>query len=357
MGKKTWLASLAAAALSFMVAACGNQGTGGGNTNTSGGSNSGNTAGGSTATSNAAGGSGSSGNHRTYTLGVAIANMPDPFYVSEYYGMVQEAQKEGNIKLLLADAGGYTQVAKQVSQLQNFMTQNVDAVLLAATSPSGTKAVVEQLNQHHIPVINFTSATDGPVVTYIGSSQQQLGEDQAKTMIELLGGKGNVVMLPGPAGVSWAIDRAQAFKNYIQAHSSIQIVKEEWEDSSPTAGYNTMANLLRAIPNIDGVYTGSDFLGDGAVDAIKAAGKGGKIVVTTAVLEPQTLTYIKSGLLQMTAAQRAVTIGETAVKAAIDVLNGKTVPKTISVPDMIVTSKNVDSVDMSQIMAPAGFKP
>jgi ABC-type sugar transport system substrate-binding protein len=347
--KKSWFTSAVAVLLGMAVTACGSPGTnnaGGANGDSS---NSANTANSTSATAPS--------KHKLYTIGVAIANLPDPFFVSEYYGMVQQAKKDGNVKLLLADAGGYANVATQVSQLQNFLTQNVDAVILAATSPSGTKPIVEQLNQHHIPVINFTSKTDGPIVTYIGSSNQQLGEDEAKAMIKLLGGKGNVVMVNGPAGVSWAIDRSQAFKNYIQSHSSIKIVKEEWEESSPTAGYNTMANILHAVPKIDGVYTGSDFLGDGAVGAIKAAGKGGKIVVTTAVLEPQTLTYIKNGQIQMTAAQRAVVIGEKAVQAAIDTLNGKHIPKKISVPDLIVTSENVDSVDMSQIMAPSGFKP
>jgi ABC-type sugar transport system substrate-binding protein len=294
---------------------------------------------------------------KTYTIGVALANLPDPFQVSQYYGMVEEAKKEGNVKLILADAGGYNNVAKQVSQLQNFITQHVDAVILIACSPSGTQSAVEQLKAHNIPVINVGSKTNGPTVTYVGSDNKQIGEDEAIQMVDLLHGKGSVIMLSGPAGASWAVIRSQAFQAYIKAHSSINIVKEQWEDSSPMAGLNTMSNLLNVFPNVNGVYTGSDFLGDGAADAIKAAGKTGQMVITTAVLEPETVSYIKNNRIQMTAAQRGVLIGSKSVQATMDALNGKTVPALISVPDLIVTPSNIGTVDMSQIQAPADFKP
>jgi protein TorT len=77
---------------------------------------------------------------KTYTIAFLTANMPDPFYVSIYYGAVQEAKKLGNVKLILMDAGSYSNVSKQVNQISDAVADKVDAIVLAATSPAGTQS-------------------------------------------------------------------------------------------------------------------------------------------------------------------------------------------------------------------------
>jgi len=297
---------------------------------------------------------------KQYTIGVLIANMPDPFYVSEYYGFVKEAKALGNVKLIEMDAGGYQNVSKQVNQIDELISDKVDAIAIAATSPDGTEAAVNRAWKAGIPVICFTSLTKGKIGFYVGSSQQQLGEDQAKYMIKTLNSKGNVVMINGPAGVSWSIERAQAFKEYMSKYPDIHILAEKWGPSDRITGLNTLNNLLQTFPNINGVYTGSDYNGCGAAASLVAAGKSGKIVLTTAVMEPDTENYIKQGVISMTAAQRGVSIGVTTLKDAIAYLQKKSIPAVVSVPDCMVTKDSVKSLsaaDLGTLQPPASFKP
>ncbi|HUW64801.1 MAG TPA: sugar ABC transporter substrate-binding protein [Spirochaetia bacterium] len=298
-----------------------------------------------------------SGSAKTYTVAFLTANMPDPFYVSIYYGAVQEAKQLGNVKIIMLDAGGYSNVSQQANQIDEAVADKVDAIDLAATSPAGTASAVARAWQAGIPVIGYTSATNGKTAFYVGSSQQQLGEDQAKYMVQTLNGKGNVVMIDGPAGVSWAVQRSQAFKDYVAKYPGIHILAEKWGPSDRPTGMTTMENLLQTFPNIDGVYTGSDANGDGVAAALVAAGKAGKIVLTTAVMEPDTKTYIEKGVINMTAAQQGVTIGATTVKDTIAYLQKQAIPDNVSVPDLVVTKQNVGSVDLSTIQQPADFKP
>ncbi len=294
---------------------------------------------------------------KEYVIGVAIANMPDPFFVSVYYGMVEQA-KEMGAKLIMADAGGYANVAKQVSQMDDFIVKKVDGIALVAVDPAGTASVVQKAADAKIPVINLISKTNGPVISYVGSSQQELGEHQAEYMVKALNGKGNVVMVPGPAGASWAVERAQAFEAYMAKNApEIKILSKKWTPSTREAGMNQMQDFIQTFPKIDGVYTGSDTVGFGVARAILAANMGGKIVMTTAVMERDTEKLIREGTIMMSAAQQAVLIGREAIKSLVKHLNGEKISNNIVIHDKVVTKETVGTLDLSTIRSPEGFRP
>ena len=101
-------------------------------------------------------------------------------------------------------------------------------------------------------------------------------------MAKALKGKGNVVMLRGPAGTSWAQIRGNAFKKAYGRDRSP--TSRSWASSSrsplPQDGMRLMEDFMQTYPQIDGVYNGADMTGVGAAQALRAAGKSGKVVIT-----------------------------------------------------------------------------
>ena len=141
---------------------------------------------------------------KQYTIGVLLPQMSNPHFIGQAYGYIDEAEKLG-AKVILYDAGGYQYIDKQISQMEDLVASKVDAVDLVAINGAGTISAVDSAVRRGIPVINCNVMTDSDkVVTRIRSDDLMVGRMQADFMAKALHGKGNVVMLRGPAGTSWA---------------------------------------------------------------------------------------------------------------------------------------------------------
>src|SRR5438874_1022855 len=152
---------------------------------------------------------------KQYRIGVSIPHLANPHYVGQAYGYIDEAQNLG-AQVTLLEAGGYEHLDKQVSQVEDLVASKVDAIILAAVSGPGTVGVVENAVAAGIPVINVNVMTDSDkVVARIRSDDDVIGRMQADFMGDRLKGAGNVVMLRGAPGTSWAEIRGNAFRKRV----------------------------------------------------------------------------------------------------------------------------------------------
>ena len=223
-----------------------------------------------------------------YTIGVLLPMLSNPHFVGQAYGYIDEANHLG-ARVILHDAGGYQYIEKQVSQMEDLIASKVDAIDLVATNGSATVPAVDEAIRHGIPVINCNVMTDSNKVSArIRSDDSVAGRMEADYMAKALNGKGDVVMLRGPAGTSWAQIRGDSFKKRMaEVAPGIKIVGEQYSQSTPAEGMRLMEDFMQTYPHIDGVYNGADMTAIGANQSILAAGKGGKIV-TTAVTSNRT---------------------------------------------------------------------
>lgn len=295
---------------------------------------------------------------KQYTIGVLLPQLVDPHFVFEAYGCVDEAQKLG-VKVVMLEAGGYQHLDRQVSQVEDLIAMKVDAIFMSAVSGPGTVGAVERAVAAGIPVItgNSTSDTD-KVSTWVRSDDVVIGQMQADAMAQFLKGKGNVVMLRGPAGTSWAENRGNAFKKRLaEEYPGLKVIGEQYLLSSPVDGMRVMEDFLQTYPKIDGVYNGSDAMADGAAQAVVASGNSGKIVITTTDFQPDTERFLRQGTISAAVIQQAVLIGRIGIRATVNILEKRPVPKTILVPLILATKENVANIDLSGVRAPLGWKP
>jgi ABC-type xylose transport system substrate-binding protein len=165
---------------------------------------------------------------------VSIPHLANPHYVGQAYGYIDEAQSLG-AQVTLLEAGGYEHLDKQVSQVEDLIASKVDAIIIAAVSGPGTIGAVEAAAAAGIPVINVNVMTDSDkVVTRIRSDDDVIGRMQADFMGERLKGTGNVVMLRGAPGTSWAEIRGNAFRKQLAAkYPNVKVLGEQYSQSTP----------------------------------------------------------------------------------------------------------------------------
>jgi len=295
---------------------------------------------------------------KAYRLGVSIPHLANPHYVGQAYGYIDEAQRLG-AQVTLLEAGGYEHLDKQVSQVEDLIASKVDAIIIAAVSGPGTVGAVEAAAAAGIPVINVNVMTDSDkVVTRIRSDDDVIGRMQADFMRERLKGTGNIVMLRGAPGTSWAEIRGNAFRKQLAAkYPNVKVLGEQYSQSTPADGLRLMEDFLQTYPQINGVYNGADSTAVGAAQAVKGAGKVGSIVMTATDFQLDTEKFIREGVISASVLQQPVTMGRWGVRAAISYLEKKAVPPVMFTGLMTATKENLDSLDLTAVRAPAGWTP
>ena len=280
------------------------------------------------------GGGGEGGGPR---IGLSISTLNNPFFVTLRNGAQQAAKKEG-AKLIIADA--QDDAATQQDDVQNFVTQQVDAILINPVDSEAVVPAVQAANQANIPVIALDrGASGGKLETLIASDNVEGGRMAAKELIQLVG-SGPVAQLEGIPGTSPTRDRGQGFEEVINAQDAVQLVSSQTANFLRTEGLNVTENILQSDPGIKGIFAQNDEMAMGAVRALGGrAGSEVKIVGFDGIEDA--LKAIQAGKMNATIAQQPDKIGSLGVENAMKVVDGKSVDKNIPVQVKLVTKENV----------------
>ena len=280
------------------------------------------------------GGGGGEGGQR---IGLSVSTLNNPFFVSLRDG-AQQAADDAGAELVISDAQNDT--AQQQDDVQNFISQQVSAILVNPVDSDAVVPAVEAANDAGIPVIALDrKASGGDVVATIASDNVQGGRMAGEELIRLVG-SGNVAQLEGIPGTDPARDRGQGFQEAIDAQSSVKVVASQTADFDRSEGLTVTENIMQANSDIKGIFAQNDemalgavqALGDQAGDDVKIAGfDGGE----------DALNAIQDGMMNATIAQQPDKMGSLGVETAISVINGESVEENIPVEVNLVTQDNV----------------
>jgi ribose transport system substrate-binding protein len=270
--------------------------------------------------------------HAADKLALVLSTLNNPFFVTLKDGAAAKA-KELGYDLVVLDS--QNDPAKELSNVEDVLNQNVKLVMLNPADSDAAKSSVLAANHKNVPVITLDrSANGGDVVTHIASDNVAGGRMAADLVIKKLGGKGNVVELEGVPGASAARDRGKGFGDEIATAPGIKIIASQTANFDRTQGLNVMENILQAQPDIDAVFAQNDEMALGAVKAIQAANR--KMIVVGFDATDDARAAIKAGAMYGTIAQQPAMIGSLGVEAADKVLKGQSVPKFTGVPLQVV---------------------
>ncbi|WP_322906140.1 ribose ABC transporter substrate-binding protein RbsB [Paenibacillus campi] len=269
------------------------------------------------------------------TIGLSISTLNNPFFVSLKDGVTAEAQKLG-MKVIVVDAQNDS--AKQNNDVDDLLQQGVDALLINPADSAAISSAVQAANNLDIPVITLDRSADkGEVKTLVASNNVKGGQMAAEYLVKILGKGAKVIELQGVPGASATRERGKGFHEV--ADSELDVIASQSADFDRTEGLNVMENLLQAYPNVQGVFAQNDEMALGAIEAIASAGKNIPVIGFDG--SKDAINSIKQGQLTATVAQQPKLIGQMAVEAARDVLQGKKVASFIPAPLNLITKENV----------------
>jgi inositol transport system substrate-binding protein len=281
-------------------------------------------------------------------IGVTMALFDDVWLTLVRNAITKWGQSHPDVDLTIVDASNDS--AKQTGQVENFLAQGMDAVVIlpvdtAATGPM-TKAVVKAGKP--LVYINRLPSNLPKGVVYCGSNSIDAGIMNMEELGKAMGGKGNVVILMGELSNEAAIGRTDGIKKVVkEKFPDIKIVREQTGNWKREQGKTIMENWLASGQEINGVASNNDEMALGAIQAIKAAGKLGKIPVGGTDASHDALEAMDKGELNDTVFQDPVGQGEESVNAAYLLAKKQPNPKVVDgkiwIPYQRVTKENYKS--------------
>lgn len=281
------------------------------------------------------------------TVGVSMALFDDNFLTVLRNGMQDYAKTLDGVTLQVEDA--QNDVAKQQSQIQNFIAAGVDAIVVNPVDTDATAAMSKIAADAGIPLvyvnrepINIDALPEKQA--FVASNEAESGTLETQEVCKLLGGKGKAVVMMGELSNQAARMRTKDVHDVLatDACKGITIVEEQTANWSRTQGADLMTNWLSAGLEFDAVIANNDEMAIGAIQALKAAGRPmDKVVVGGVDATQDALAAMAAGDLDVTVFQNAAGQGKGALDAALKFARGETVEKKVYIPFELVTPANL----------------
>jgi len=267
----------------------------------------------------------------TKTIGVSIQNREAQFYQDMESGMQSQAAKYG-YKLIVVDANRDN--ATQQSQVEDFISNKVDAIVLTPYDSTAIGSAIAEANKAGIPVFTADIAStskQGVVVSHIASDNVQGGAQAAKLLCAAVGKSGSVAILDEPE-VTSVQDRVKGFRAGLKTDCpAVSIVADPDTGGERTKADSSMGDILQSNKDVKGVFGINDDSALGAASAVKAAGLTGKIAIVGYDAGPEARAAIKAGTMYGDAIQYPAQIGSLTINTIHDYFSGKKTPAVVHV--------------------------
>lgn len=272
-----------------------------------------------------------SGERRTGSekiIGVALLTRAHVFYRDLEEGLISEAKKH-NYELIISTAE--FDLGKQISQIEDFVTRNVDAIIVCPVDSRGIGPGIRKANDAGIPVFTADiAAQEGTVISHIASDNEAGGRLAGEYLAKALNGKGSIAIINHPA-VTSVLDRVHGFKEAISGFPGIRIVADVSGQGVRDKAMQAAADVLQAHQRLDGIFGINDDSALGALDAIQQFKREGIVVIGYDATPPAADAIRKGTALKADVVQYPDKIGTMTVSTIVDHFSGKQVPPIVPV--------------------------
>lgn len=274
------------------------------------------------------------------TIGVSYQNLQNEYIVALQESLRKNA-KDSGVKLVESD--GLGKAENQISQVENFINQNVDAIILNPVDKNGSAPAVEMASASKIPIITILSvvANDDKVTAHVGSDDIEAGKIEMQHIADLLGGEGNVAIIHGPNGQSAEVNRTEGNYKVLKNYPDMKVVAEQTANWSRAEALALTENWLQT-QKLDAIIGQNDEMALGALKALKAAGKLNETKVIGIDAIPDALKSVEAGELSATVFQDVESQGKLGIEVGLKAAKGEKVEKDNFVPFQLVTKENIE---------------
>lgn len=278
-------------------------------------------------------------------VGGAISSFADKWLTYVLDSMAEVDKNNDDLEIIFADANNDS--AKMIANVENFIDQGVDVVVLHTIDTQTVKPIAKKLKKAGIPLVmvNRRPAEKDMknVASYIGSNEVEAGRIQGEFIAKALAGKeGRVGILLAPLGLDAQINRTNGNKEVFDKNENINVVVEQEGKWERDRGLQITEDWLQSGDNLNVITANNDEMAIGALLAAQKAGvKDEDLLIVGIDATPDALEYLGKGL-DATVYQDAKSQGRISIETAYKIAKGEEVEHDINVPFQLVTPENMD---------------
>ncbi|GAA1822700.1 TMAO reductase system periplasmic protein TorT [Planosporangium flavigriseum] len=300
---------------------------------------------------------------KPWKICATVPHLKDEVWVAVNYGMTAETRRLG-VEMQFNDAGGYTEVTNQVSQIENCVSNGANAIVIGAVSQDSLNPAIEAAVAKGVVVVDAGNGVTSPkvqgraVVDYYEMGKA-VGENLVKQNKAL-----RVALLPGPAGAGWSERSAKGFKEAV-AGSQVQLVDTKYGETGKEVQLRLVEDTLASHKDLDAIV-GTAVTVDVAQAVLNERSLTDKIGLYGTYLNPTTLDLIKAGRAVCAPTEQPVMTFRIAVDTAVRLLEKKPLKEgfernaprpLMACGEKAGSANNIKSFDASTSFAPKGWKP
>ena len=280
-------------------------------------------------------------------IGVSMSQFDDTWltYLRESMDTKAKSYPDG-VKLQFEDAR--SDVVRQLSQVESFISQKVDAIVVNPVDTAATKKITEAAVKAGIPLVYVNRRPDDMnlpkgVVT-VASNDLEAGQMQMQYLAEKMGGKGDIVILLGDLANNSTTNRTKGVKEVLTKYPNIKIEQEQSGIWSRDKGMTLVNDWLTQGRKFDAVVSNNDEMAIGAAMALQQAGVAkGSVLIAGVDGTPDGLNAVKKGSLLVSVFQDAKGQADGSIDTAVKMARNEPVEPAVWVPYRLITLQNVDT--------------
>jgi ribose transport system substrate-binding protein len=274
-------------------------------------------------------------------IGYADASQSNSWRIMTKANVDYAASTYGSkVQLLYTNAND--SVPKQISDIEDLVTRGAQAIIIGATDDKAVCPSIVKLNARGIPSIILERAVQcTDYTTFINTDLVWHGILMMEYVCQKIGGKGNVVIIGGAPGNGATVDVMKGYKEVLGRYPNVRLLATDYAYYDPAKGRQVMENFLTAYSKIDGIAIMSGNMGIGVYKAVAAAGRVSQIKAWTGDDANGWLKIVAKEKLPSMNIPDPVTCGQDAVRAAVDILEGRKVTNPWLVQAPMITDQNI----------------
>ncbi len=275
-------------------------------------------------------------------IGFSQVTLQSPFYVQLKDG-AEAAATAGGDTLIFLDANG--DVSKQNDDIQDLITQGVNAIIINPVNPDAVVPSLEAATAAGIPVITVDrSVNGGGVVAHVGRDNKAMGKLVGEAVVARLKADGvvgaKIIEIQGDAGGAVMMDRRDGFRAAIEGSGHV-IVEGPYAEYIRSNAVTAMQDLLQANPDVKVVYAHNDDMALGAMQVLAENGRSDVLIAGVDGLSEALGVMADGGNYVATALNDPKYLGDVTIQVARQVAAGKAVPAFVDGGTAAVTAANV----------------
>ncbi len=262
----------------------------------------------------------------------------------------EQAAAEFGVDVTFEGPDNEGQVDRQIDMLAAALAKNPAAIGFAAVDSQASIPMLRTIDEAGVPIIAFDSgvASDLPVTTCTTDNlaSAALAADE---MAKAIGGAGKVAIISHDQTSVTGIERVQGFEEQVAAkYPDIEIVSIQYGGGDHLISTEITKSILTANPDLKGIFGANEGSAIGVLNG--ATESGSSIVIIGYDSGAAQKAAVRSGQMSGAITQNPVGIGYETVKAAVDTIMGKSVPKIIDTGFYYYTADNMDDPEIAAVL-------